>query len=142
MEFEERPASSIPPGRDPGDVTYDEVRDVLTNYIGSLDYDLLESQLFGNGQAKQPPTKLKVTQLIQCLNMLIYDFIKSTNQSKETSQNNVINGYFEGVNRLAKILDVTDIKVAETKMLCYIMGYLLKLIKHFKESEEQNNTTR
>lgn len=142
MEFEEKPASSIPPGRDPDDVTYDEARDILTKYVGSLDYDLLESQLFGNGHAKQPPNKLKLTQLIQCLNMLMYDFIKTNNQSQDTSQNNIINGYFEGVNRLAKILDVTDIKVAETKMLCYIMGYLLKLIKHFKESEEQNNTTR
>jgi len=141
MEFEERPASSIPPGRDPDPVTYDQVRETLTKYIGSIDYDLLEGQLFANGHAKEPPTKLKLTQLIQCLNMLMYDFIKSNNQSQQTGQNNIINGYFEGVNRLAKILDNTDIKVAETKMLCYIMGYLLKLIKHFKESEEQNNTT-
>jgi hypothetical protein len=142
MELEERPASTIPPGHDPVRVTYDQVCDILTKYIGSLDYDLLESQLFGNGHAKQPPTSLKTTQLIQCLNMLMFDFIKSNNQSQEMSHNNIISGYFEGVNRLAKILDVTDIKVAETKMLCYIMGYLLKLIKHFKDSEEQNNTTR
>lgn len=142
MEFEERPSSSVQPVRDPDDVTYDEVRDTISKYVGSLDYDLLEKQLFDNGSAKQPPAKLKVTQIIQCLNMLMYDFIKTTNQSKETSQNNIINGYFEGVNRLAKILDVTDIKVAETKMLCYIMGYLLKLIKHFNESAKQDNTTR
>ena len=142
MEIEERSSSSIPPVRDSDNVSYDEVRDIISKYVGSIDYDLLESQLFANGHAKQSPAKLKITQLIQCLNMLMYDFIKSNNQSQETSQNNIINGYFEGVNRLAKILDNTDIKVAETKMLCYIMGYLLKLIKHFKESEEQNNTTR
>lgn len=142
MEFNETSASSIPPGKDPDNISYKQVQEAISQYIGNIDYDLLESQLFNQGQAKQPPTKLKVSQFIHCLNMLMYDFIKSENQSSDTSQNNIINGYFEGVNRLTKILDVTDIKVAETKMLCYIMGYIFKLIKHFKESEKQDNSTR
>ncbi len=138
-EFKQIPASSILPGKDQDDVTYEDVQQIISRYVGTVNYDLLESQLFNQGQAKQPPTKLKVSQLIQCLNMLMYDFIKTENQSTDISKNNVINGYFDGVNKLTKILDVTDIKVAETKMLCYIMGYLLKLINHFKHSEEQNN---
>ena len=138
-EYKQVSASSIPPGKDPGTVTYEDVQQIISKYVGTVNYDLLESQLFNQGRAKQPPTKLKVSQLIQCLNMLMYDFIKTENQSTDISKNNVINGYFDGVNKLTKILDVTDIKVAETKMLCYIMGYLLKLINHFKHSEEQNN---
>lgn len=137
--YNQVPASSIPPGKDEDVVTYEDVQQILSKYIGNLDYDLLEHQLFNNGHAKQPPTKLKVSQLIQCLNMLMYDFIKTENTSTDVSKNNIINGYFDGVNKLTKILDVTDIKVAETKMLYYIMGYLLKLINHFKHSEEQDN---
>lgn len=142
MEYKEVQASSIPPGKDLDNVTYQDVQSVINNFVGNVNYDMLEQQLFSNGQSKSPPSKLKLTQLIQCLNMLMYDFIKTHNQSENTNQNNILNGYFEGVNRMAKILDSTDIKVAETKMLCYIMGYLLKLINHFKHSEEQNNTTR
>ena len=138
-EYKQVPASSIPPGKNTGTVTYEDVQQIISKYVGTINYDLLENQLFNQGQAKQPPTKLKVSQLIQCLNMLMYDFIKTENQSTDISKNTVINGYFDGVNKLTKILDVTDIKVAETKMLCYIMGYLLKLITHFKHSEEQNN---
>lgn len=142
MEYKEIPASSIPPGEDDSVVTYQQVQDILTKYIGNLPTDILETQMINHGKAKQPPTKLSVTQLIQCINMLMLDFIKTNNQNTDMKQNNIINSYFDGVNKLTTVLSNTDIKVAETKLLCYIVGYLLKLINHFKHSEEQNNTIR
>lgn len=136
MEYKEVQASSIQPGRDDSPVTYEQLQHMITQYVGTLNFDLLESQMFSQGQAKQPPTKLKISILIQSLNMLMLDYIKTNNQTDNVAHSNIINDYFAGVNRLSKVLDSTDIKVAETQILCYIMGYLLKLINHFKQSEK------
>ena len=136
LEFNEKPASSIPPGRDPADITYEDVQYVLQNYIKNIDYDHVEQHMLNNGSAKQPPSKLNITSLIQGLNMLIYDFIKTNGEPTDSKQSNIIKSYFEGVNKLSVVMNNVDVKVAETKMLCYIIGYLLKLINNFKQSEE------
>lgn len=135
-EYNEVPATSIPPGKDDAVVTYDEVVDLLSRYIEQIDYDLIEQQMYNQGYAKQPPAKINITQLLQSMNMLMCDFIKTHNEVQDTSVNNILNGYFQGVNQLTKVLDINNIKVAETKMLLYIIGYLLKLVKQSKQNNE------
>lgn len=135
-EYNEIPASSISPAKDDEAITHDDVVNLISKYIEQIDYDLIDQQMYDQGYAKQPPAKINVTQLLQSINMLMCDFIKTHNEVQDTSVNNILNGYFQGVNQLTKVLDVNNIKVAETKMLLYIIGYLLKLVKQSKQNDE------
>lgn len=139
VDYKQVPASSVPPGKDPDVATYQDVRDIISKYMSEVNMDMLDQYYYNNGKAKEPPTKLSVTQLIQSINMLMYDYIKTNNNNQTTDSSNIVSGYFDGVNKLTKILDNTKIDVAETKMLCYIIGYLIKLLNNFNDTSEQKN---
>jgi hypothetical protein len=134
--FKEVQASEIPPGKTPDEITYDDLVSSITEYINNTDIDLIERQFLDKGQAKGLPVKLTLHRFISGINGIMLDYIRSTNRTSTLQQNTITTEYFNGVNSMSKVLDNVDIKVADTQFLCYIIGYIFKMLKHFKDNDK------
>jgi hypothetical protein len=134
--YKEVKASSIPPGKSPDEITYDDLVTSITDYLDTADIDLTERQFLDKGNAKGMPTKLTMHRFISGLNGIILDYIRTANKNNTLQHNTITAEYFNGVNSMSKVLDNVDIKVADTQFLCYIIGYIFKMLKHFKENNQ------
>ena len=138
IQYNEVSSSDIPPGKAPDEITYDDLVSSITEYIETSDMDLIEKQFLDKGAAKGMPVKLTPHRFISGINGIILDYIRSTNRGSTLQQNTIITEYFNGINNMSKILDNVDIKVADTHFLCYIIGYIFKMLKHFKDNNNNN----
>lgn len=124
--------TDIPPGTDSPDVTCDDVLDTILQYIDNIDLQYEEQHLYNQGSIKGMASSLSLHRMIQSINTLMYDYITSTTPNRTVQQSVILSEYFNGVNSLSKILDNIDIKVADHRIVCYILGYMIKLLTKFK----------
>lgn len=130
IKYNESPASKILPGKEPEQVTYDEMIKVISEYIDTKSDNIEESQQLTAGLSKQIPSKITLHRVIKGLNMLIYDYINVNHKDISLQQKTIVQEYFNGVNSLSVILDNVDINVAENRFMSYIVGYMFKILKN------------
>lgn len=132
-EYAEVRASSIPPGRDQSDVTYDDVIDILDKFLATSGNSNYTEKLFmDRGLTKQVGSKITIHKLVKNFNLLLIDYINTNNKNLPLKQKNIITHYMSSVTAMSNILDNVDIEVAGNDIMCYIIGYMIKTLKTVK----------
>lgn len=128
-------ATDIPPASASPSVTCDDVIDVISQYLNNtLDLEYEERLNIDRGSVKDITSTLSLHRLIRSLNTLILDYVNTATPGKTIHQSVILTEYFQGVNNLSKILDNIDIKVADNRIICYILGYMIKTLTKFKST--------
>lgn len=115
-------------------VTYDQLVSHIDNFLSNIE-DFEHRQNYIAGKSKYSPDKLTYHSVINGVNSMILDYIRSNNQDITSSEMAIINQYFTSCSDLSKIINNTHIKVADNRLLLYITGYMINLLKHFNRNE-------
>ena len=129
------PATSVTATPKSSPIVCQDVIDMIDSYLSKDDITYHAKTYFKKGVMKAAPGKMKVHTVIQSLNNIMQDFIFEENDMKITTCSSVRN-YFEGVSKICQVLDNSEIKVADDRLLCYIIGYMLKLLKKHQGGAE------
>jgi hypothetical protein len=117
-------------------VTSSDVVDIISQYLNNtLELEYEERLNIDRGSVKDISSTLSLHRLVRSLNILILDYVNTVTPDKTTQQSIILTEYFQGVNSLSKILDNIDIKVADNRIICYILGYMIKTLTKFKNTD-------
>ena len=137
IPYIETSPTSITPDRKPGDVTYKDVVKVIEQYLASGDRGYEGVSFSKRGTTKGMPNKLKIQTLIQGLNDVIMDCISIENKNMGLQESVIVNDFFKSVSRMSSIIDNVNINVADDKLLCYIIGYMTKLLNNHERYQNK-----
>jgi hypothetical protein len=136
IDAKEVPPTNIPPVSSSPSVTSSDVVDIISQYLNNtLELEYEERLNIDRGSVKDISSTLSLHRLVRSLNILILDYVNTVTPDKTTQQSIILTEYFQGVNSLSKILDNIDIKVADNRIICYILGYMIKTLTKFKNTD-------
>lgn len=137
IPYQQVESTSIQASSKPSDVTYKDVVKVLQQFLENNDRGYDGRAFADRGIVKNLPNKLKIQTLLQGLNEIIMDCINMENKSMSLQHSVIVSDYFNGMSKMSSIIDNIDIKVADDKLLCYIIAYMTKLLNNHERYQNK-----
>jgi hypothetical protein len=124
--------TSITPTPLPDDVTYEDVVKIISKYLTS-EHNTFEDNFFiKKGAAKSLPKALKISTVIQNITRIIVDSVQANNDNISLKDSQILSSCISSIDKSSDIIDNLDVDVAYDQLLCYLLGYMIKLLKNHK----------
>tara|TARA_Y100000592_G_C5270046_1_gene221397 strand:- start:116 stop:535 length:420 start_codon:yes stop_codon:yes gene_type:complete len=81
---------------------------------------------YNDGKNKNAHVSFKPSAFLKSINLILYNILKDSNKSNV----GLLRAYFDGLNEQLKVLDNMNLKLAEKRFICNIIGYTINCYKN------------
>ena len=122
----------ITPTSLPDDISYEDVIKIISKYL-KTNHSAFEDNFFiDKGAAKSLPKALKISTIIQNINRIITDSVQANNDNISLKDSQILSNCISSIDKSSDIIDNLDVDVAYDQLLCYLLGYMIKLLKNHR----------